>query len=1554
MPRSEYDDQKPTRFPIGLMSIASSVRDKGFLMRLSREIPDLRFARESDMPEVDVRIIDLQAEARDYDLEAELRRINPDIVGISAVTQLFSAAGRVSKLAAKAVPGAIRVIGGVHISAVNERNSPGFREFEDAMSNYDFNIAVLREGEEKFAELVMRLASQRDITYVPGIVIRNRETGDIYRTDNRYTEDGMIVPRLIGIDDYPLPALSWDLINHEGYEPLVDISGVNRGVPGSLMTSRGCPFHCSFCASNAIFGRRVEHVSAENIFAEMKYYYQRGTSGFYIMDDNLCLDPEKIKKLADLVEDERKRTGMDITYSAFAHANSITPDVAGDLRRSGCVRIALGVESGDEALLKRIGKSTSLERISNANRYLQEAGISVKFFLLVGLPGQNWASIKKTAEIILKDRPGAIDVAVTTPYPGSAIYGTNDVRIAEGVSYEQLSHIVPPQLKMKANVDVLTYTDAMTSEEIARSRDLLNALFKNINDEAVVQSVMREIEERVEEDALNGYPETNITRARKVAREARNMRNTKYGMGKAEKRMRACFVFIRRAIGEALLQFKAQERPIRLENIEVTARAPVRLDIASGRGSDLFVFSMEKGGKVLNAAITLNGAKPVKVTARAIPEYEIRIYSSDGNQSEVITDISQMNPDVSAPGKELLKIYKAALIEAGIVPGDLKGNLRDILRRMGGGIEMAGRVEDIPAGSGLGVSSILAITLMKALYELTGRTPDDRELIMRTVSLEQRLWSYGGWQDPVGGAFGGLKWITAERGDPVPGFRPVKVSKETLAELESRIVLLYTGKPHFAGDILTKIITGYLLRENPCYSAMVRAQALRDGMLKALEEGDVDRFGRLAGEYWKATVDQIGDEASNKVIDRVLGETADIVEGGKASGAGGGGFFFLVAKRGKEQELRDRLAKMSSPNGVKVYGFSFDDEGITVTKRNNPGSVQLPPAPTGPVVSDGAYPAAPVQAGGESEIAASWDGSLKTGDDDRLRKLVREYFDRVESAPGHKPLNYIYSEDRDPVDIGGGLLCDLVLNKGRQAYVRKTLAATKDQKDKGTFPTDVMMGHMTAPGSKDCFLCGVEDKRIIARIRFKGSEYLLLSNGNPHGPDGMILSSADPQPQRLSGEFMSLMAGCVRALGEGYEASYSEPSASASVYHRHAQIRRSAVSILRSPEKSLGLEPMGRIGVTGISEVRNWPATAYSFDGANSAELGQVFGAVLDEFHSAGIPSNVNLRFYRGKFRALQYPRISGREKPDSLCPEHPDSYGRYGGLEMGGWIIFLGDEGYNFMKDLMKNRPDELRRRIRASLSETSVPRDAASVILKRAIDKLMKPSPEAATPFDIPAQETIRSESDNVIASIIVLARKAKRDGQKLIIGLDTGWIPGMDETGYGTQRDAIGPVITEIENLGDKLHSLGLDNVTVIHKNGEELSDALLAERRKTGTKFSNIVVLASRAALASERFAELRSTDSEERAFLAAVDPAEIEAYMAGHPGRESAGRLNIELLKMLSIALDLASGKEPPQMPLILSYDRKLRIVTFLPKAEPADYEALRNRYKAEQEALSAA
>jgi hypothetical protein len=211
---------------------------------------------------------------------------------------------------------------------------------------------------------------------------------------------------------------------------------------------------------------------------------------------------------------------------------------------------------------------------------------------------------------------------------------------------------------------------------------------------------------------------------------------------------------------------------------------------------------------------------------------------------------------------------------------------------------------------------------------------------------------------------------------------------------------------------------------------------------------------------------------------------------------------------------------------------------------------------------------------------------------------------------------------------------------------------------------------------------------------------------------------------------------------------------------------------------------------------------------------------------------------------------------------------------------------------------------------------------------------------------------EADSIVAAIIILARRAKFQNQKLIIGLETDWIPGYNETG-SLQQNAISSLVNEVASLDKTLRSMGLENVVIVHKSKDELAMAISDEATRTNTKLTNVVLFGSSETLNSEAFNALRSAPGDARAFMAAVDPSELDAFYNEHKDSMEY-QLKIRLMEMLCMALELAVGKEPPQLPIIASYDKELRTVIFLPKVEPADYEEIRRFYNAARTALQAA
>jgi len=359
----------------------------------------------------------------------------------------------------------------------------------------------------------------------------------------------------------------------------------------------------------------------------------------------------------------------------------------------------------------------------------------------------------------------------------------------------------------------------------------------------------------------------------------------------------------------------------------VKVTAPVRLEIASGSGSDLLPLSLEKGGRAINIALKLRGKRPITAIAKHIEERVIKIKSIDLDQEETISDTESL--DYIKPNTKLT-LVKAALYETGIIPKGDTRLLSEILNDLGGGLEIITNAQGIPMGSGLGVSSILGAAVITGLLSVADQPMSKEKVLGHTLNLEQRLGVGGGWQDIVGGLFGGIKCIDAVPGDPVPTHAELTLPGDALARLNERLVLLYTGKGHYAGDILSEAIKNYLLRRKVPFQGMMRAREVTDYLLDAIQTGNIENFGSGIQNAWNEQKNVVGPSVTSDFVESIFGAVSDLISGGNLSGAGGGGFMLLLAKEGKTEELKARLEDHCKGTDAEIYDYGFDNEGIRI------------------------------------------------------------------------------------------------------------------------------------------------------------------------------------------------------------------------------------------------------------------------------------------------------------------------------------------------------------------------------------------------------------------------------------------------------------------------------------------------------------------------------------------------------------------------------------------------------------------------------------------------
>lgn len=343
----------------------------------------------------DVKIVDAPAlKLNLYQTVKVVAGLAPDVVGLTSTTPNFSRCVYLAKNLKKIFDVPI-VIGGAHPTALPV----------ETLAYNCFDIVVLGEGEYTMLELVEHLESGRTLTEVNGIAFRER--GKVVKTSPRpYIED---------LDRLPFPARHL-LPPLRCYRPT---PSAYRSLPqATLITSRGCPYSCIFC-DRSVFGNRYRARSAANVVDEIEEVVRRyGAKEVRFWDDTFNIDRKRVLAICS----EIRRRKLDVDWSCLCRANLVDEMMLHEMARAGCWQIDYGIESGSSELLRRIGKGLTLEQIRSAVEKTKAAGIKVRGFFMLGLPGETEETLNQTIEFA---KTLKLDVAIfhiTVPFPGTDLY----------------------------------------------------------------------------------------------------------------------------------------------------------------------------------------------------------------------------------------------------------------------------------------------------------------------------------------------------------------------------------------------------------------------------------------------------------------------------------------------------------------------------------------------------------------------------------------------------------------------------------------------------------------------------------------------------------------------------------------------------------------------------------------------------------------------------------------------------------------------------------------------------------------------------------------------------------------------------------------------------------------------------------------------------------------------------------------------------------------------------------------------------------------------------
>lgn len=334
----------------------------------------------------------------DVELEHYLQTYQPRIVGLTATTIAVSDAARVAGIAKKTLPDTLTVIGGPHISCAPEAT---IRRYTD------FDVGVIGEGERTMIELLTMSAPSKDhFMKIDGLIWRDGD-GVSFSKPRELIKD---------LDWLPLPAV--DLFPDLKSSYIPPYFSVKRTPAVTVMTTRGCPGKCTFC-TNAIHGRVIRQYSLDYIF---EYTYlltnKYGIKEFQVNDDTFTVNRKRVIEFCKRLIDEK----IDLTWSCLSRVNGITPEMLDIMKKAGCWQICYGIESGDQQMLNSLMKAIKLEQVYKTTEMTERAGISMKGYFMMGLPGETRESLKKTIDLALDLPLDDMALTIFTPYPGSPAY----------------------------------------------------------------------------------------------------------------------------------------------------------------------------------------------------------------------------------------------------------------------------------------------------------------------------------------------------------------------------------------------------------------------------------------------------------------------------------------------------------------------------------------------------------------------------------------------------------------------------------------------------------------------------------------------------------------------------------------------------------------------------------------------------------------------------------------------------------------------------------------------------------------------------------------------------------------------------------------------------------------------------------------------------------------------------------------------------------------------------------------------------------------------------
>jgi radical SAM superfamily enzyme YgiQ (UPF0313 family) len=386
-------------YPLGLGYLATMLHNRGFYSRiynaeLLNEDINSAYTNLGRMKSQD--LFEQALSDDNHPVWQEIRRFiisfQPDVVGITALSTTYSSSLKVARIVKSINPNVKILFGGVHPNIC----------FDQVIPEPDIDYIILGEGEYSVVELIEALYQKKiDLSLIDGLAWKS-ESNVIVNNKRARIDD---------LDSLPF-------VNRE---LMINWQKLSLHSLSTMIASRGCPYHCTFCSNVSLWGRKVKYRSVANIIEELMLLREKyHIHSFSFWDDTFTSNKALTKELCNaLVSDKLNKN---LIWECYTRVNVIDEELLHVLKNAGCYAVYVGVESGSQRILNIIKKQITKEQVRSAAKLIKDIGLYFGTFFMVGNPYETEDDIKQTISFIEELDPDYVNLCTFMPYPGTELF----------------------------------------------------------------------------------------------------------------------------------------------------------------------------------------------------------------------------------------------------------------------------------------------------------------------------------------------------------------------------------------------------------------------------------------------------------------------------------------------------------------------------------------------------------------------------------------------------------------------------------------------------------------------------------------------------------------------------------------------------------------------------------------------------------------------------------------------------------------------------------------------------------------------------------------------------------------------------------------------------------------------------------------------------------------------------------------------------------------------------------------------------------------------------